>query len=228
MIDVAVTRTAGAPRAPRRVGGYAPIRDYAALGDGRTVALVARDGQVDWLALPNLDSPSVFAAVLDAERGGCFSLAPAAPFGVERRYLPETNVLETTFETADGAVRVTDALTLPDGALGPMRELQRRVEGLAGRVAMRWRVQPRFSYGRKPVRIARRAGVPVAGGGSTALAVSAWGAGEPEVSADDIGGRFEMDAGTRATLALCAATAEPLVFPTLAELDARLEHTTSV
>jgi GH15 family glucan-1,4-alpha-glucosidase len=211
--------------APTRIDGYAPIGDYAAIGDGRTVALVARDGAVDWLPLPDLDSPSVFGAVLDAARGGRFELAPERPFEVERRYLPGTNVLETTFTTAEGAVRVTDALTLPDATLGPLRELQRRVEGLSGRVALRWRVEPRFAYGDAAARIGRRDGVPVASGDGAALAIRAFGAGEPELLAGAIGGRFEAREGTRATLALCATDQEPLVFPARDELEQRLEQT---
>ncbi len=207
-----------------RIDGYAPIRDYAAIGDGRTVALLPQDGSIDWLSLPNLDSPSVFGALLDARRGGSFRLAPEVPFEAERRYLPDTNLLETTFRTAEGTVRVTDALTLPDGKLGPQREVQRRVEGLSGRVPLGWRVEPRFDYARRPPRIGRRCGVPVASAGGTALAVRAFGAGEPQLSEDAIGGRFDLAAGASAGLALCAAHQEPLILPSRVESEARLEH----
>jgi GH15 family glucan-1,4-alpha-glucosidase len=208
-----------------RADGYAPIRDYAAIGDGRTVALVARDGSIDWLCLPDLDSPSVLAGVLDAERGGRFALQPDEPYDVERRYLPETNVLETTLSTAGGAVRVTDAMTLPDGRLGPLRELVRKVEGLSGNVALRWRVEPRFGAGGWSTRLDQRSGVPVASAGSDAIAVCAWQAGDPVCSDGAIAGQFEARAGAEALLALAVAHQEPLVFPARAESERRLPQT---
>ncbi|MFE5656336.1 trehalase-like domain-containing protein [Streptomyces sp. NPDC056517] len=149
-----------------RSDGYVPLRDYAVIGDGRAAALVARDGSVDWLGLPDLDLPSVFGAVLDADRGGRFLLEPAVHYRSERRYLPGTNVLETTFVTPQGTAGVTDALTLHDeGALAPMCELQRRIDGESGAVPMRWRVRPRFGYGARATRLARRAGAPAATAG---------------------------------------------------------------
>jgi GH15 family glucan-1,4-alpha-glucosidase len=207
--------------------GYVPIGDYAAIGDGRTVALVARDGSVDWLCLPDLDSPSVFAAVLDAERGGSFALGPESPAQVRRRYLPDTNVLETTFTTGEGVVRVTDAMALPNSDLGPTRELIRRVDCLAGRVPMRWRVTPTFGYGAQRPRLERRGRIPVAVAGADALAICCWGAGEAQLDEEAIFGRFEARASSSALIALSAAHQEPLVFPRRAHVEARLEATTA-
>jgi GH15 family glucan-1,4-alpha-glucosidase len=209
-----------------RANGYAPIRDYALIGDGRTAALVARDGAIDWLCLPDLDRPSVFAALLDAERGGRFALAPEGRFGVERRYRPGTAVLETTFVTDAGAVRVTDAMTLPGPALGPLREIARRVEGLAGRVRLRWRVEPRFGYAGWRSRVRRPAPtLGVAGSRGDALAVRLWEAGEVALEDDAVGGSFEVREGSRALLALAAAHNEPLVFPARADVERRLDDT---
>jgi GH15 family glucan-1,4-alpha-glucosidase len=212
--------------APNR--GYAPIRSYAAIGDGRTVALVAGDGSIDWLPLPELDSPSVFGAMLDAGRGGRFALAPELPYAVERRYRPGTNVLETVFSTDRGRVRVTDAITVPSGGLGPLRELSRRIEGLAGSVPMSWSVEPRFGYAGVATRLGWRAGVPVATAGGDALAVCSFEAGGPEVAGGVIRGRFEAREGTRALVALSAAHGEPLVVPTRNEVESRLDATAAM
>jgi GH15 family glucan-1,4-alpha-glucosidase len=217
-----------AAREPLRVGGYAPIRDYAVIGDGRTAALVGQDGSVDWLGVPDLDSPTVFAAAVDSVRGGRFLLRPEQPYQVSRRYLDDTNVLETTFTTDSGTVRVTDALTLHgDTALTPSRELQRRVDGVAGVVPLRWSVQPRFAYGARTTRFTWRAGVPVAAAGGDALGVCTWDAGEPECADGTIRGRLQLGQGQQALLAMPFAHHEPLVFPTRSECDARLEHTCS-
>src|SRR5438477_3702224 len=209
----------------QRVDGYAPIRDYAAVGDGRTVALVAGDGAIDWLCLPDLDSPSVFGALLDSGRGGCFLLGPELPSATARRYVPGTNVLETTFTTDAGVVRVTDALTLPSRGLSPYRELVRKIDGLAGEVPMRWRVEPRFAYAAARIRIERRAGVPIANHGRDAVAICSIDDGDATTSENAITGRFTVRDGSRSVLVLGAAHQEPLVLPARADVEARLEAT---
>jgi GH15 family glucan-1,4-alpha-glucosidase len=212
-------------RTVRRNDGYLPIRDYAAIGDGRTVALVGRDGAIDWLCLPDLDSPSVFGALLDDRRGGRFTLAPEEDFESERRYLPDSNVLETTFATATGTVRVTDAMTLPGAGLNPYRELARRVEGVTGHVPMRWSVEPRFSYGTREAAIAVRGGVPIAACGRDAVAVLSWDAGDPNVSATAVGGSFHAAPEQTSLIVLSAASQEPVVFPARGDVERRLEET---
>jgi GH15 family glucan-1,4-alpha-glucosidase len=210
---------------PRRVDGYAPIRDYAAIGDGRTVALVARDGSIDWLPFPSIDSPTVFGSLLDAGRGGSFALGPEHPSEVTRRYLPGTNILETTFVTETGAVSVIDAMTVPAGGLVPLRELAREVKGLRGTVPMGWRVEPRFGYGASRMRVGRRRGIPVVEVGADAVAVCSFEAGDAEIEEGSISGRFEVGEGESALIALCFAHLEPLVFPTRTEIESRIEET---
>jgi GH15 family glucan-1,4-alpha-glucosidase len=212
----------------KRKHGFAPIGSYAALGDGRTVALVAADGSVDFMSLPSLHSPTTFAALLDPERGGRFTLAPAGEFDVARRYLGRTNVLETTYRTADGVARVTEALTLQDGGLLPWVELARRVEGMEGSVPLEWRLEPRFDWGREPPRIVRTGDVLVAEGAGLQLAVSSWDAGEVEAEAHALAGFFEIAAGERALLALVAAHEQPLHTPSRDHVEARLDATRRV
>jgi len=209
-----------------RTDGYAPIEDYALIGDGRTCALVARDGSIDWLPVPSIDSPPVFARIVDAANGGAFELQPAEPFEAIQRYEEGSNVLATTFSTAAGKARVVDALVLTDTApLAPIRELVRRVEGLSGSVELRWRVTPRFEFGRAEGRIAFRSGRFAASSGPTALTLAAWDAGEPKVTNGAIGATFTTAAGSTALIDLAVAHAEPAVMPGRDDAEERLERT---
>ncbi|HEX3686668.1 MAG TPA: glycoside hydrolase family 15 protein [Gaiellaceae bacterium] len=209
-----------------RVDGYVPIREYALVGDGRTAALIARDGSVDWLCLPNLDSPSVFARILDAERGGSFRLEPAAPFEAERHYLDNSNVLETTFVTAEGRVRVTDAMTLSDSKeLSPMRELVRKVEAVAGTVPLRWAFEARFGYGSATTRIERRAGHWFAQAGADALVLGLSDASQGDLRKGVVGGELALASGESVVFSLAGASREPAVIPGREGSERRLEHT---
>jgi GH15 family glucan-1,4-alpha-glucosidase len=209
-----------------RVDGYAPIRDYAIVGDGRTAALIARDGSVDWLCLPNVDSPSVFARLLDAERGGAFRLEPTVPFEADRRYQDSSNVLETTFTTAEGSVRVTDAMTLTDiQRISPMRELVRKVEALSGAVPLRWSLEPRFGYAGAKTRIERRAGRWSAHAGSDALVLGLANVGDGQERGGAIEGELRLRDGERAIFALAAAHNEPAVIPGPEDSERRLDRT---
>ena len=142
---------------------YPPISDYALLGDCRTAALVSREGSIDWLCLPNFHDDSVFAAVLDADAGGRFAVRPSGAFRVERRYRPETPVLETDFSTDDGRLRLTDCLALncAENSTEPLpaRELLRRIEALEGSPEVEITFTPRPNYGRARPRIRRVGGL---------------------------------------------------------------------
>ena len=89
---------------------YLPIEEYGMIGDLSTVALVGKNGSIDWCCLPDFDSPSVFGTLLDAGKGGSFRLAPVEQegLGTKQMYFPETNILITRFLTHDGVGEITD------------------------------------------------------------------------------------------------------------------------
>jgi len=126
---------------------YPPISAYALLSDCHSGALVSRDGSIDWCAFHRFEARPVFARLLDWEQGGFFRIAPAAEYQVTRRYVPNTNVLETRFETAEGVVTLTDGLVVRVEEGHPDHRLIRRVHGDSGEVGMRARFEPRFDYG---------------------------------------------------------------------------------
>jgi len=120
------------------------IEQYALIGDTCTAGLVADDGSLDWLCVPRFDAPACFAALLGDESHGRWLLAPAAGGrATRRRYRDNTLVLETEFETPEGAVRVIDFMPISDEAV----DVVRIVEGIRGQVPMRMELVIRFDYG---------------------------------------------------------------------------------
>ncbi|HTU26781.1 MAG TPA: glycoside hydrolase family 15 protein [Pirellulales bacterium] len=128
---------------------YQPIENHGIIGNLRTAALVSLDGSVDWLCLPRFDSPSVFAAILDAEKGGRFRIAPTTKGDLRHKqyYWPETNVLITRFLHPDGIAEVEDYMPL-GGSTSSDVQLVRRVRVVRGRMELEMECRPAFDYAR--------------------------------------------------------------------------------
>jgi GH15 family glucan-1,4-alpha-glucosidase len=215
------------PTSPPR---HADLRDYAPIGDGRTVALVGRRGQIDWLPLPSLDSVPVFAGLVDEHTGGCIELEPDEEYSVMRRYIPRTNVLETTFTTASGRARVTDAMVTGVAGRLPWAELARRIDGVEGRVRFRWRVQPGTRLQTAAPWIEDREGVAILRVGDLSLAVVGDGIGTPSAVRDgDTGpavhGSFSTDPDSSSVLILVATDGEPLHLPDPGNVQRGIDRT---
>lgn len=182
MTQTSTVSTHAAPGTAEKARGSQPIAAYGLLADCNSAALVDREGSIDWLCLPRYDSEAVFARILDPD-GGHWSIHPAGSFASERRYLPGTLVLETTFTTDTGTVRLRDAMSFAAGQRGhdlgfdAPHEVLRSVEGVSGSVEIVMELAPRPEYGLVrplfrqedgggrtfggPNRLAIRAGVPV-------------------------------------------------------------------
>ena len=214
-------------RTSPRVDGYADLRSYAPIGDTRTVALVALDGSIDWWPVPDLDSAPPFAGLLDAPNGGRLELAPVEPFTSVRRYLPGTNVLETTHTTASGVVRVTDALNTGVSGRLPWAELARRVEGVEGRVEVRWAVAPGTCLNdASPWARATVHGTVLRVDGVT-MAVRLLGEGEVEEADAAVSGTLTTAPGSRHLVGVVASSGEPLHLSAPEDVDAGLDRTTA-
>lgn len=165
---------------------YKKISDYGIIGNLRSVALVGKDGSIDWMCLPYIDSPSVFGALLDDEKGGRFSLSPIGTMDSMAEYVPETNILRTIFRTGDGEMELTDFMPIPgEGREGREveYELFRVVHVTKGNVEVGMVFDPRFNYARNETSLTRNERMLVVRGGNErmTLAVSQ---DVPESSAD--------------------------------------------
>src|ERR1044071_4141547 len=125
---------------------FEPIENYGVIGNMQSIALVGMNGSIDFLCYPNFDSPTVFAALLDDERGGRFEIRPQLKnVRVRQLYLPDTNILLTRFLAEEGVAELTDYMPIETDGEQP-NEIVRRVSVIRGTVHFTMRCQPRFKY----------------------------------------------------------------------------------
>ncbi len=206
------------------------LRSYAPIGDGRTIALVGLRGQIDWMPIPNLGSPPIFARILDDDTGGCIELEPDGDYTVRRRYVARTNVLTTTFTTADGVAKITDAMVTGVAGRLPWAELARRVDGVRGTVRFRWRVQPGTALQTaSPWAQGTEHGTIVRCGDTTIAVVgSGHGADEPDPDGPTgpvLSGAFRTTEASRHLLIVVATNDEPVHIPDPGNVDRGIDRT---
>jgi GH15 family glucan-1,4-alpha-glucosidase len=182
------------------MSAYLPIAEHGVIGDLHSVALVGTDGTIDWFCCPRFDSPSVFASILDAEKGGFFRIAPANDgHTVRQLYFPDTNVLITRFLTPDGVGEVHDFMPIHRDPRH-VRRLVRQVVAVRGEMRFELECRPRFDYGRE------RHEVDVHEGGavfhSRGLSMGLAAPVPLERHGDDVAARFTLANGESATFCL--------------------------
>lgn len=200
-------------------GPIPKIKDYGIIGDCRSVALVSKYGSIDWLCWPRMDSPSIFAAILDPEKGGYWSIQPVEPFDVQRRYIRDSNVLETQFICESGRVTLTDLMPVAaekfkEHALVPDHQVIRALRCDAGRVEMRVDFYPRSEYGAAAVdfRLLGKLGLRAdVGTGAYWLRSTI----SLEVAEDRATASFQLEQGESAQFSLTYAEESPSVLPAM-------------
>ena len=206
------------------------IDDYAVIGDCRSAALISRGGSVDWLCWPRFDSPSIFAALLDREKGGCWRICPSGEYRSTRRYIDQTNALETSFETQTGYLLLTDFMPIAEETykrahMFPDREIIRILTCVTGQVEVQIEFTPRPGYAKHSHRLVDR--------GKLGLRVEA-GVGLISLHSDlkfsiienSASATIVMKQGDSVPLFLSCSSEAPLVLPILDHADAALKRTT--
>lgn len=209
---------------PERDNGYAGLGDYAAIGEGRSVALIAPDGSIDWWCAPNLDSPPLFDRILDSGIGGYFQLEPNKPYTVERRYRKDSNILETSFKTDTGSVLITESINSTLAGRLPWSELARRIEGIEGEVVLNLRL--RFGTAaetRSPWLAETAQGTVFHIADLMAMLRTSEDIQLTHCDDERVEGKVTTFAGSSSLVALLATEKEPLAVPTLTAIDERIE-----
>ncbi len=180
---------------------YLPVAEHGLIGDLRSAALVGTNGTIDWYCCPRFDAPSVFASILDADKGGAFELAPDAPARTKQFYFPDTNVLITRFFAEDGVGEIQDFMPIVDDSREADRHrLIRRVVCVRGSLPFRARVAPRFEYGAQPHTVHAQHGQAVFESPSLTLALTS--SVPMEVAGPDVWSLFKLHEGESAVFAL--------------------------
>jgi len=204
---------------------YKSIGDYGLIGNLHTAALVSNDGSIDWCCLPRFDSPSVFAAILDDEKGGRFQVKPQTSFQSRQAYLPNTNVLQTTFQTETGTATLIDFMPCyrtSGRRLTHPTEIHRLMECTEGQVTLEVVFEPKLNYAR----------------GDTLISISEYGVtarGETDtlalcslvpfaIDGGSVIGRFTIEQGERAEFILCYGVNQPRS-PRIYGAEGKLERT---
>lgn len=209
---------------PRRDNGHAPLGDYAAIGEGRSVALIALDGAIDWWCAPDMDSPPLFDRLLEPDVGGYFSLVPRDDYRVERCYRKNSNVLETTFTTGNGSARVTESINSNTAGRLPWCELARRVEGIEGEVVF----DIHFHAGTRTETVSPWLQETPKGrvynvGHLMAMLRCSEDVEEQHCCDRSMQAQLTTRQGSRSMVALLAAEGEPLAVPSIESIDERIE-----
>jgi GH15 family glucan-1,4-alpha-glucosidase len=213
---------------------YLPIDDHGLIGDLQTAALIARDGTVDWFCAPRFDSPSIFAGLLDRQRGGYFRVSPdGVDYLSKQLYLPGTPILITRFISADGVGEIIDFMPVTGEQVTDQHRLVRMVNMVRGSMRFRLECRPRFNYGRDRHDLELRSdGIAFRSSSMTLTLNPVRPVGRrlvPESDVHDVGGDLLMFAtlhkgDTGGMVVETAATHEPRVIPA-DEVRAMFEQT---